>query len=810
MDGLFLDLRYALRQMRRSPLFTATSIITLAIGIGATTAVFSTVNATLLRPLPYPHPEELVSVRTRLTDGRITTGLLSPMELTALEAPNLPLVRAAGLSNQPFDATLISPDGTPAPALLTSATEGFFELLGLPMARGRGFSHEEEIDPGPRAPLFVVLSYRTWRTTFGGDPAIVGRTVRFAEVDAPTTVVGVASPLLDMPRGTDFWVNFRLNPLDVWHGIDAVVRVPPGTRIEKVRSELSAVMAGLARTTVSDKGREYVVRPLVTAIVGDLRPTLLLVLGAAALLLVLACVNVANLLLARGTARMREMATRAALGASRRRVVRQLVTEATALAMAGAVAGLGLARGAVRILLAFGASKLPRLDRVPFDGRVMLFAFGVLLFAALAMGAAPAWRLAKTDIRGLLNDGGRSATAGRGASRLMSALIIGEIALAMALVAGAGWLVQSFARLERTDPGFTATGRLVVDVRPTRSINGPAAARAWSDELMRHIRETTDVAFAGAASTLPLRADRDPSGTVEIRGELSDPDHPVGAHMRVVTPGFFAAMGIRVLAGRAFTVDDRQQTAPVAVVNRAFVRRFIGPRDPMTAQFTFGYPKTDPQSLRSIVGVVDDVRYVSLGEQAEPTFYVSQDQVPYPFRNHAVVVTARHGDAEGLIPGLRAELKRFDPQLVVSFVPAPDIVAATLERQALGMTLLVIFGATALTLAAVGIYGVIAYAVAEREAEVATRLALGASPRDVFRLMMSTGQRLAIAGVVAGLAIAYAVGRVVAASVYEMRADNPVVLSGATALVCGVTIVAIAIPALRASCLSPSLALRSK
>jgi predicted permease len=810
MDGLLRDLRYAFRQLRHAPLFAATSIVTLAIGIGATTAIFSTVNATLLRPLPYLHSEELVSVRTRLSDGRITTGLLSPVELTALGAPNLPIVRVAGLSNQPFDATLIAPDGTPTQVLLTNVTEGFFELFGLPMVRGRGFTHEEEINPGPGAPLFVVLSYRAWRTMFDADPAIVGKTVRFAEVGAPTTVVGVASPLLDVPRDTDFWLNFRLNPLDVWHGIDAVVRMPSGTRIERVRSELSVVMAGLARTTASDEGREYVVRPLVTAMVGDLGPTLLLVLGAAALLLVLACVNVANLLLARGTARMREIATRAALGASRQRVVRQLVTEAAVLATAGAVAGLGLAWGAVRILLAFGASKLPRLDRVPFDGRVLLFAFGVLLFAALVMGAAPAWRLARTDIRGLLNDGGRSATAGRGAARLMSVLIVGEIALAIALVAGAGWLVQSFARLERTDPGFTAAGRLVVDVRPTKIINVPVDGLAWSHALMQHIRDTAGVAVAGAASTLPLRADRDPSGTVEIRGELSDPAHPVGAHMRIVTPGFFAAMGIRVLAGRGFTADDRQQTAQVAVVNRAFVRRFIGGRDPMTAQFTFGYPKTDPQSLRSIVGVVDDVRYVSLGEDAEPVFYVSQDQVPYPFTNHAVVVTAQHGDAEALIPAIRSELQRFDPQLVVAFAPATAIVAATLERQSLGMALLVIFGATALTLAAVGIYGVIAYAVAEREAEVATRLALGASPRDVFWLMMSTGQRLALAGIAVGLAIAYMVGHVVAASVYGMRADDLVVLAGATAVVCAVTILAIAIPALRASRLSPSLALRSK
>ncbi|HWF84104.1 MAG TPA: ADOP family duplicated permease [Vicinamibacterales bacterium] len=809
MDALLSDLQYALRQLRKTPLFACAAIATLAIGIGATTAIFSTVNATLLRPLPYPRAGDLVDVHTRLVDGRVTTGLLSAIEIAALNDSPSVVARAAGLAAQPFDATLIRDDGTPVNALLSGVTEGFFDILELPMSRGRGFTHDEHAASGRDAPMAVVASYRTWTTLFGRDPNVIGKAIRIAEAPVTITVVGVASPALDLPQGTDFWFNFRTTPQDVAHVFGAILRLRPGASIERLRGAAAVAMTGLARTVPSDVGREYVVRSLVSSLVGDLGPTLLIVLGATALLLVLACVNVTNLLLARGMARTREIAVRSALGASRSRVVRQLLTESMVLATAGALAGLLLAFAAVRLLLVLGASKLPRLDAVPFDWRVLLFALVVLLFSGLTMGVAPAWRLASTDIRALLNESGRNTMSSRATSRLMSTMIVAEIALAIALVAGAGWLVQSFTRLRATDPGFAVKGRLVVDVRPTRSFKEPAEGLAWSDEMMSRIRAAVRDARVGSASTFPLRTDHDGILNIELETEAPDPNSVRGGHIRLVTPGFFEAMGIKLLAGRLFTADDRKETQPVVIVNRAFARRYFPSADPLTGAFAWGYPTVDRKTMSRIVGVVQDVRYKSLAEEAEPTFYLPQAQA-FPIFRPAVVIATGASNPDALVSSVRDALKRFDPQLILAFTTAPEIVAETLSRQQLGMTLMLIFGATALALAAIGVYGVIAYAAAQRSGEIATRIALGASGRHVFWLMMNAGQRLALAGLLLGLATAYAGGRVVASSVFEMRAADPTVLIAACALVAGMTFAATMIPAIRATRLDPVRALRSE
>jgi putative ABC transport system permease protein len=392
----------------------------------------------------------------------------------------------------------------------------------------------------------------------------------------------------------------------------------------------------------------------------------------------------------------------------------------------------------------------------------------------------------------------------------MSTLIVAEIALALALVAGAGWLVQSFERLGATDPGFTATGRLVVDVRPTRSFAQRADMEVWSNDMLDRVRASAGGARVGSASTFPLRIDHDGIFNVEIDGDPPDPDSSRGGRIRVVTPGFFEAMGIQVLAGRTFTADDRKGTQPVAIVNRTFAHHYFQGREPLAGSFAYGFPTVDRKSMSRIVGVVQDVRYKSLAEEAEPTFYLVQAQAPFPFARQAVVVAARAGDPQALVSPIRAELNRFDPQLMVSFTTAPQIVAETLGRQKLGMTLMLIFGATALVLAAIGIYGVIAYAAAQRSGELATRIALGAAGHQIFWLMMSTGQRLAIAGVILGLAAAYAGGRLVASSVFAMRAADPVVLIGAGALVAAVACIATMIPAIRASRLDPVRALRAE
>jgi putative ABC transport system permease protein len=474
------------------------------------------------------------------------------------------------------------------------------------------------------------------------------------------------------------------------------------------------------------------------------------------------------------------------------------------------VAGCLFAWAAVRVLLLLGASTLPRLESVPFDGRVLLFAVAVFVVSGLAMGAAPAWRLAGTDIRTLLNESGRNATPSGATSRIMSSLIVAEVALAIALVTGAGWLVQSFARVRAIDPGFSTRDRLVMDVRPTRRFKEFAEGLAWSDEMLSRVRAAAGGAIVGSAASFPFQADRDGTLNIELQSEPPNPNRVSGGHIRVVAPGFFEAMGIRVLAGRTFTADDRQSTQRVVIVNRAFVRRFLANRDPLTDSLAYGYPTVDRSTMSRIVGVVEDVRYKSLAEDAEPTYYLPQAQLNFPLLRQSVVIAARGGAPDVLISNIRAELQRFDPQMMVAFTTAPEIVAATLARQELGMALMLIFGATALALAAIGIYGMIAYAAAQRRGELATRIALGASGRHVFWLVTSAGQRLVGAGLLVGVAVAYAVGRVVAGSVFEMRALDPLVLVSASGMVAAVAAVATMVPAIRASRLNPVRALRSE
>jgi putative ABC transport system permease protein len=805
METLFQDLRFALRNLRRTPTFPLAAISTLALGIGATTAIFSTVNAALLRPLPYPAPQDLYSLHTAMTDARVTSGLLSPVEMLRLAGPTLPIDRVAGLIQQ--DVTLLRDDGTPLRTHVFGVTEGFFELFGLPLALGQGFSH------GPfvaNAPPVVIISYRVWHDLFGGDRAIIGKPIRFSELT--TTIVGVAAPDFDTPHGAGYWFNISLDPQGVNHSFEAYMRLRGGTNLERAKSQMTAVMTTLAHDfPMSDTSRVYVVRPLVESIVGDLGPILIVVLSATGLLLVLACVNVANLLLARGSARAREIAVRVSLGAGRGRIVRQLLTESILLAGAGGLVGVAAAYGGVRVLLAIGASQLPRLDAVPFDGRVLLFALGTLLVSGVLVGFAPALRLAATDVKTLMNEASRSSSAGRTTARWLGAMTIAEVALAVALVAGAGWLVRAFANLSTVDPGFQTEGRLVFDImfqgaRYRTSDPSDSKLVSITRDLLDRIRHQAGVIASGSTSDFPLNGTQDNSIFVQLQGDAPDPTHSMSTRQRAVGPGLLEALGIKLVSGRDFTDDDHAGTTPVALVNRTFVRRFLAGRDPLRVRFAAGYPTINPTTMFSIVGVVDDVRQHSLTDAPEPAYYTPEYQ-GFPRRQTFVVHTSLV-DTVPLQAAIRQEVRRLDPQIAVDFQAVPDIVAATLVRQQLGMTLMVLFGLAAVALAAVGIYGMIAYATAERRNEVATRLALGATPANVFWLIMRQGRLLWGSGAVIGVAVAYFSGRVVTSRLYEVRAADPVILGAAAFVVAGIAIMATTIPAYWASRLDPVRVLR--
>jgi len=819
MDTLLQDLRFALRSYRRAPAFPLAAIATLALGIGATTAIFSTLNAVLLKPLPYPQAENLYSIRTTLTDGRITTGMLSNGELSRLNGTTSTIVRAAGM--QSADLTLLHDDGTPQHVKIYGVSEGFFEVFGLPMTLG-GFTHEQFVPPPPPppaaagaaapgaaapagpppAPPVVVISYRVWQDLYRGDPAIVGKPIRFAEV--ATTIAGVAPRDFDTPHGGDFWFSQQLDKDDINHFFEGFMRLKPGATLERANAEMAPIMKGLERQfPQADLNRVYVTRPLVAAVIGDLGPILMIVMSATGLLLLLGCVNVANLLLARGAARAREISVRVAIGAPRSRIVRQLLTESALLSAAGAVLGLLLAAVGVRALLALGASKLPRLDAVTFDGRVLLFALVALVVSGLLVGFAPALRLAGTDVRTLMSESTRSATGGRGTARWLSTMTVIEIALAIILVAAAGWLVRGFASLRGADLGFTAENRLIFDVsflgaKYPNQVAVEAAARALREKLAA----VPGVTAVGATSNFPLKNTLENSLIAVFHGETVDPAHPMGTRQRVVSAGYFQATGTRLLQGRDFGPDDRRSTRAVAIVNRTFVKRYLTGREPIGLQFSAGYPAPDPRQEFTVVGVVDDVRQKSVADEAEPAFYAPLSQVP--LRRQTIVVATSSADIASLQSAIRGEIRQFDPQIAVEFELVRDLVNGTLRRQQLGMTLMLIFGGVAILLAAVGIYGVVAYAVSQRRGEMATRLALGATPASVFLLVMRQGAVLALAGTGIGLVVAYLSGRIVASQIYAIRASDPVMLAAAIALVAGITGLATMIPAWRASRLAPS------
>jgi putative ABC transport system permease protein len=801
METLFQDLRFALRNLRRTPTFPLAAICTLALGIGATTAIFSTVNAALLRPLPYPNSQDLYSLHTAMTDGRVTSGLLSPLEMLRLAGPTLPIDHVAGFL--PQDVTLLRDDGTPLRTRVFGVTEGFFELFGLPLALGQGFSHAQFV---ANAEPVVVISYRVWQDLFGGDRTLIGKPIRFSGLT--TTIVGVASPDFDTPHGAGFWFNIALDPQGVNHSFESYMRLRDGTNLARAKSQMTAVMASLAHDfPMSDTSRVYVVRPLAESIVGDLGPILIVVFSATGLLLVLACVNVANLLLARGSARAREIAVRVSLGAGRGRIVRQLLTESILLAIGGGIFGVAAAYGGVRMLLTVGASKLPRLDAVPFDSHVLLFALGILLVSGVLVGFAPALRLAATDVKTLMNEASRSSSAGRTTARWLGAMTIAQVALAVALVAGAGWLVRAYANLSTVDPGFATAGRLIFDV----TFQGPryhdtASLVSVTRDLLDRIRTQPGVIGVGSTSDFPLNGTQDNSIFVQLKGDAPDPAHPMSTRQRSASPRLFDALGITLVSGRDFTEDDHVGTTPVAIVNRTFLRRFLAGRDPLRVQFAAGYPTIDSATMFSIVGVVDDVRQQSLTDAPEPAYYTPEYQ-GFPRRQTFVVHTSL-ADTVPLQTAIRQEVRRLDPQIGVDFQAAADLVAATLVRQQLGMTLMVLFGLAALALAAVGIYGVIAYSTAERSNEVATRLALGATPANVFWLIMRQGRLLTGSGAVIGVAVAYFSGRVVTSRLYEVRAADPVILGAAALVVAGFAIMATTIPAYWASRLDPVRVLR--
>ncbi len=810
MRDLWNDLRHAARTLGRSPGFTAAAALTLALGIGANAAVWSVVHAVLLRPLPYPHPERLVLLWENAPQVARTSfsapDFLDYRERLARQDRRGPF---AGLAA--FNSSGVQLDGENGPERIRgcTASEGFFPLLGARPALGRTFLAE---DHRPGAPPVIVLTDGLWRRRFGADPRIVGRALPVNGRSA--TVVGV------LPPGFRFSIPGFLNPVEVWtplalspggdrggRSLRVLGRLRPGVAPARAGEELAATAALLARQyPATNDGVGVRLVPLHEQIAGGSRRALVVLLAAVGLVLLTACANVANLLLARAAARRREIAVRSALGAGRWRLLSQLLAESLLLAALGGALGLLFAAWGLDLLVPLGGAELPRADEIGFDGSTLAFAGGAVLLTALLFGLAPALHVARQGPGEGLRDGERGGS-GVGRQRARRALAVAEVALALVLSTGAGLLIRSFLGLLDTQPGFEPRGVLTaaVSLPKWKYREGPARAAAVA-ELVARAAALPGVRAAGAIDDLPLDGDRD-ANSYTVFGQTEVKNLPE-AEVRSITPGYFAAMGIPLRAGRAFTAADSGQVPAVAVVNQALARRSFPGVDPLGKRLSF-----DGKEWLTIVGLAGDVRDLALDAPAEPEIYLPHAQAPSAGMTLVLAGGAagssEAGTATGLANAVRQAARTVDRDLVVVRAePMTGVIGAALAERRFHVLLLGLFAAAAFALAAIGVYGVVSSGVAERTREIGIRVALGAGRGDVLRMVLGQGATLAAAGVAIGTASALALTRLLAGLLYGVGAADPATFAAAALLLASVTLLASLLPATRAANLDPVLALK--
>jgi len=803
MRMLWEDLRLAGRGLDRRPGFAAAVVGTLALGIGGNVALFSVVDGVLLRPLPYRQPDRLVIVweNDRLR-GTQKEGASAPDYLDLREQSRSFDVMAARAR---IDRTL-GAASEPVRASSARVTAGYFPLLGVRPVLGRTFVPEEDL---PGADRVLLLTEGLWRGRFGADPGVVDRTVLLD--GERTTVVGVVPDHASLPGLTDelfeplaFGPNDRIRGR---HNLRVFARLRPEATVESAQADASAVMRRLEETYPDDnRGRGAWVRPLVNEVVGEARPALLLLFGAVALLLLMACASAANLVLTRGIARERELAIRTSLGAGPFRVFRLLLTESLLLALLGGAGGVLLAAAAVRLVRDLGPADLARLQECSVDGRALLFALGASMASALVFGALPALRGARSAPLASLKDGGRvSGTSSLGVRRFLVAF---ELAATVVLVVGAGLLVRSFSNLRQVDPGYDPRNVLLAHV----SLAGPGYEfpRGWpvlgwpafsavAEGLRQRLEATPDVVSMAFAHQGPADAGWTTRVTVEGR-PAPPPGEQDEASYRPVSPGYFRTLGVPIHRGREFGRFDGAGAPPVAVVNEAFLSRHFPQEDPLGRRIVvFGVP-------REVVGVAGDERFEGIESGPAPAMYLPIDQNPQPL----VTLVIRTGsDPLAAIPGLRAALRATDPTLALFEVDSAEAaLASSLRQRRFTLVLLGGFAAVALLLAAVGTYGVVSYAVGERTREVGVRVALGAQPRHVFGLVVRQGMVLSFAAVTAGVLGALALGRMMESLLFGVGGRDPLTLAVVAAGLLLTAFAASAAPALRAARVDPVEALR--
>ena len=821
METLLQDLRFAGRTLLKRPALTIIAVLTLALGIGANTAIFSVVDSVLLAPLPFRDPERLTMIWASNPELARQVGLpdklpVSPATFydwkTAKSFAKMAIVSADRLS--------LTGDGDPEQIAAVKVSGELFQALGTPALLGRTLQPEDD-DKGKRTT--ILLSHDFWQRRFGGDRNVIGRVLHID--GAPLAVVGVMPAGFAFPRGGEMphGFGFAAQP-DVWvplafsperrqnrgnRGYLAIGLLKPGVGIPQAQAEMTEISRRVEKAHPdSDAGWHNRVAPLRRELVGDIRPALLILLAAVGVVLLIACVNVASLLLAQAAARQKEIAVRTALGAGRGRMVRQLLTESALLASTGGAAGLLLAFWGLRAFTLWIPDDVPVSRHLTLDSRVLLFTLGVTLLTGLLAGLAPAFQMTRPDLAESLRDGTRAGSGTSRGNRTRGVLVIVETALAVVLVVCAGLLIRSFARVAHIDPGFRPEGVLTLQV-PLSPVKYPDNAKRWAllNEVLGRLRALPGVTVAGIVSNLPLSGEEEIDGVIIEGMPRPKPTETPLADMRQASPGYFEAMGIRLLRGRTFTGADRAGAPGVAVVSEALARAYWPGADPLGKRFRFGDFDAKKPVWITVVGVVDDVRHSSLEGAPRPQAYLSAAQLAFSTQ---YFVLRTKGDPKNLIAAARSAVWSIDrDQPVAEVRTMSKVVSQSVAGRRFNMVLLGVFAGLALVLAAVGIYGVTAYSVAQRTREMGLRMALGAERWTVLALVLREAGSLALAGLAAGLALAFAATRVMASLLFGVGTTDPLTFASVAAALALVSLFAAWVPGRRATQVDPMVALRT-
>jgi len=812
METLLSDLKYAFRLIVRNPILSIVIVVALAMGIGANTAIFSVLNAVLLKPLPYQDAEQLVMMWQRFT------GIGVPKDQNWTSPPEFNDVRRLQNSFSDIAATQASSfamvvGDRPERVLGQFVSPNFFKLLRVEPFLGRTFTADEE-QQGKEA--VVVISHGLWQRRFGSDRGMLERPLNLN--GRPYQVIGIAPPGFKDPQQPDgeIWAALSFTPQQLTqrgsHGLLVIARIKPGLTIEQARGDMARVseriIEGAPEYPYARFGYRVLINPLLEEYVGDIRPALMMLMGSVGLVLLIACTNVANLLLVRASAREREMGIRTALGAGRRRLIQQTLTESVLLSLVGAIVGVVLAQFGVSLLASMAAQSFPRLAETQIDLVALMFTVAVAVGTGILFGLIPAFQSASADSQEVLKEGNQTSTAGRGRLRLRRVLVAAEVALSLLLLVGAGLLIKSFMRLQRVDGGFDPSGVLTMRIAiPAVRYSDPEQARNFFREVLRRTAAVPGVTSVGASNGVPLSGSGGSGTTTIDNPAFADDRGTPEADQRIVTPGYFEAMGMRLVSGRVFGDGDTEASQPVAIIDETMARTFWPNEDAIGKRIKRG-GRQSTQPWLTIVGVVRHVRYRTLEEPSRVQLYMPHSQTPVTGMSLAVKTTLQ---PQALANIIQKEVMAVDAEQPVWAIRTMDeLMATSVMRRQLVMTLLTLFAGIALVLAAVGIYGVISYWVTQRSHEIGIRVAIGAGRLEVMTMVLGQSMSVVLIGLVVGLIGAVALSRVMTTLLFDVSPTDVATFGGYSLALIIVGLLASYLPARRATRIDPVAMLRQQ